>query len=183
MLSCICHSDKQIHLCAALFISVARLTYTLHSRWMHLRLHEALRVILAPAVTRRIFHASHFLVTDTRLSDRQLLAKGAHSLFCLWHSMHTPRCRAANVVAFNGIRIEIIYGVLVSRYFWPSTEKRESAPPWHILRTSKEVIQAINPYAFIRKINPRAMRHIAIIKDAGVAKLFQYEIILWRGKR
>lgn len=95
---------------------------------MHLRLHEVLRVILAPAVTRRIFHASHFLVTDTRLSGRQLPAKGAHSLFCLWRSMHTPLRRAANAaVAFNGTRqIGTIYGGLVVTF--DLADSRESAP-------------------------------------------------------
>lgn len=148
--------------------------YTLHSRWMHLRLREALRVILAPAVTRRIFHAFHFLVTDTRLSGRQLPRKRS-SLVVLFMAQYA---HATNVVAFNGThQIGTIYGSVVT--FDPA--RRET---WHVSRTSKEVIRALNPYAF-REINSRSISRPSGMRESRnysyILKLSE-KIIFWERK-
>lgn len=102
-------------------VYIGRMAYV-HTRCIHGEcisgLHEALRVILAPAVTRRIFHASHFLVTDTRLSGqagRQAATCKRSSLVVLFMAQYA---HAAHAVAFNGTcQIGTIYGL--SRYFWP----------------------------------------------------------------
>lgn len=95
-----------------------------HLRRMHRRLctgsssteryrGEALRVILAPAVTRRIFHASHFLVTDTRPPGRQAAAAAAtwqkELTRCFVYALARQYAHAATPggerrIAFNGTR-------------------------------------------------------------------------------
>lgn len=79
---------------------------------------EVLRVILAPAVTRRIFHASHFLVTDTRLPGQAAICKRS-SLVVLFmaRSMHTPP-PVKRRIAFNGTlqigTISMVYSLVVT---------------------------------------------------------------------